>query len=345
VSKTPVIIVALVLVLLGGVAAGAVAYDRSHADRLAKGLTVNGVDVSGLTAREATARLQRVLLDPLQEPIVVDHGRKQWRLTAREARIASDVDGAVARALEVSRGGDLPTRVLRDLTGKELDEHVDSGITYSKPAVVRLLDRIRHDLERDPVSAKVTIDGAGPHRVSGRTGRAVLATQLHRKLRAAIVTPGAERRFSARTRKVQPKVTDKELEEKYATILIVDRPNFRIHLFKRLERAKTYRIALGKAGNDTPSGLYAIQNKAVDPVWHVPNSEWAGELAGKQIPPGPDNPIKARWMGIYDGVGVHGTSDRASIGHNASHGCIRMLEEDVIALYEQVPVGTPIYIS
>jgi lipoprotein-anchoring transpeptidase ErfK/SrfK len=56
------------------------------------------------------------------------------------------------------------------------------------------------------------------------------------------------------------------------------------------------------------------------------------------------NPLKARWLGIYDGVGVHGTSDRGSIGSNASHGCIRMLIEDVEALYDEVPVGTPTYI-
>jgi lipoprotein-anchoring transpeptidase ErfK/SrfK len=59
----------------------------------------------------------------------------------------------------------------------------------------------------------------------------------------------------------------------------------------------------------------------------------------------PSNPIKARWMGIYDGVGVHGTSDDASIGSRASHGCIRMHVPDVEELYDQVPVGAPIYIA
>jgi lipoprotein-anchoring transpeptidase ErfK/SrfK len=59
----------------------------------------------------------------------------------------------------------------------------------------------------------------------------------------------------------------------------------------------------------------------------------------------PENPLKSRWLGIYDGVGIHGTSDRASIGSNASHGCLRMLVEDVEDLYPQVPVGAPIYIA
>ena len=78
----------------------------------------------------------------------------------------------------------------------------------------------------------------------------------------------------------------------------------------------------------------------------MPNSAWAGDLAGKVIAgDDPSNPIKARWMGIYDGVGVHGTSDDASIGSAASHGCIRMHVPDVEELYDQVPVGAPIYIA
>jgi lipoprotein-anchoring transpeptidase ErfK/SrfK len=88
-----------------------------------------------------------------------------------------------------------------------------------------------------------------------------------------------------------------------------------------------------------------VQNKAVNPSWFVPNKPWAGSLAGKVIPPGPENPIKSRWMGIYDGAGIHGTSDTASIGTPASHGCIRMLIPEVEELYDQVPVRTPIYIS
>ena len=58
---------------------------------------------------------------------------------------------------------------------------------------------------------------------------------------------------------------------------------------------------------------------AANPAWYVPNSDWAGDLAGKVIAGNdPDNPIKARWMGFYDGAGIHGTADAASIGGAAS---------------------------
>jgi lipoprotein-anchoring transpeptidase ErfK/SrfK len=84
----------------------------------------------------------------------------------------------------------------------------------------------------------------------------------------------------------------------------------------------------------------------VNPAWHVPNSAWAGDLAGTVIPGGvPENPLKARWMGIFDGAGIHGTDATGSIGSAASHGCIRMLIPDVIELYDQVDVGAPVYIA
>jgi lipoprotein-anchoring transpeptidase ErfK/SrfK len=78
---------------------------------------------------------------------------------------------------------------------------------------------------------------------------------------------------------------------------------------------------------------------------NVPDEPWAGELRGRVIPPGPENPIKSRWLGVYDGVGIHGTAEEASIGTRASRGCIRMRIPEVKELYSPIPVGTPIYIE
>jgi lipoprotein-anchoring transpeptidase ErfK/SrfK len=50
-------------------------------------------------------------------------------------------------------------------------------------------------------------------------------------------------------------------------------------------------------------------------------------------------------MGFYDGAGIHGTADEASIGTAASHGCIRMTVRDVIDLYDRVPLHTPLSIA
>jgi lipoprotein-anchoring transpeptidase ErfK/SrfK len=129
-------------------------------------------------------------------------------------------------------------------------------------------------------------------------------------------------------------------------VLALNRSAFQLTLYKHLKVAKTYTVAVGQVGLETPAGLYHIENKAVDPAWHVPNSAWAGSLAGQVIPGGaPNNPIKARWLGIFAGAGIHGTTVSSSLGTAASHGCVRMSIPDVIELYPQVPVGTPIYIA
>jgi lipoprotein-anchoring transpeptidase ErfK/SrfK len=129
-------------------------------------------------------------------------------------------------------------------------------------------------------------------------------------------------------------------------VITVDRSAHRLRFYRNLKLVESYPIAVGKAGLETPAGLHSIQNKSVEPDWHVPKRKWAGKLAGKIIPGGrADNPLKARWMGIYDGAGIHGTDETSSLGSDASHGCIRMAVPAVKELYDRIPVGAPIYIS
>ena len=119
---------------------------------------------------------------------------------------------------------------------------------------------------------------------------------------------------------------------------------FTLRFFHHLRLERSYTVAVGQQGLETPAGLYHAQDKQVDPSWHVPNSAWAGSLAGQVIPPGPADPLKARWIGIFDGAGIHGTDEVSSLGHAFSHGCVRMAIPDVIDLYDRVQVGDPIYI-
>ncbi len=306
---------------------------------------VGDVDVGGLERGAAEAKLERELLDPLREPIVLRRWKRSWRLTAREARISADIAGSVDAAIERSREGFFVTRAARSLTGTEINAHLQPRTSYSKAAVIRLIDRVRADLERTPRDASVEFTASSVAPVPSRDGWAVRATSLHRKVRAAILSPQAKRKITVRVRRTKPKVTTAELSARYPTVITVNRDRFRLTLFKDLRPVKTYKIAVGQAGLDTPAGLYAIQDKQTNPSWHVPDSDWAGDLAGKVIPPGPDNPIKARWMGFFDGAGIHGTDALASLGTAASHGCVRMAVPDVVELFDRVDVGTPVHVA
>jgi lipoprotein-anchoring transpeptidase ErfK/SrfK len=144
---------------------------------------------------------------------------------------------------------------------------------------------------------------------------------------------------------VAPRWWTSTLTRHYGTYILVSRETFTLRLYKNLKLAKTYRIAVGRAGLETPAGEYTINDKQINPSWHVPLSSWAGALAGRVIPPGPDDPIKSRWLGFFDGAGIHGTVDTWSIGTAASHGCIRMTIPDVEDLYPRVPLHSPIYVG
>ena len=328
--------------LIGAVAA--YAYDSSNDDRIAKGVRVAGVDVGGLDTAEARARVKRRVADPLMDPIAVTHGDKRFTLSAADAGVRADVGGMVDEALEVSRDGGMVGRVARDLTGGREDARVKPRISYSKVAAARLVARVRKGLDRPAQDA--TINFPEMTQVSEKDGVEVEAGKLERRVRTALVSLGSARTVAAPTRVTKAKVTRDQLASKYPKLIVIDRGGFKLNFYRNLKLAKSYTIAVGQVGLETPAGLYHIQNKAVNAAWSVPNSAWAGSLAGQVIPGGaPNNPLKARWMGIFDGAGIHGTDQVGSLGTAASHGCVRMAIPDVVELYDQVEVQTPVYIA
>jgi lipoprotein-anchoring transpeptidase ErfK/SrfK len=341
-----IILVAFVAFLgIGGVA-GAYFYDDAHKNQIAEGVKVNGVPIGGMTRAEAEKKLSATLLAPLDRPVKVTYKDRTFTLSQKAAAIGIDIRGSVDKALKTSQQGDMFSRSWRNLRNQSLNTELAADVSYNNKSIDKLVKRVRTALERKPVDAKVDLSKGFIDEHGSKTGLRVKYNTLAKQVETTLLDPGNTETVKIQTSVVQPKVSTASLAKKYPAVLIVDRDSFKLTLYKNLKKAKTYGIAVGQVGLDTPAGLYTIQNKAVNPAWHVPNSAWAGDLAGKVISgDDPSNPIKARWMGIYDGVGVHGTSDDASIGSRASHGCIRMHVPDVEELYDQVPVGAPIYIA
>jgi lipoprotein-anchoring transpeptidase ErfK/SrfK len=247
--------------------------------------------------------------------------------------------------MAVSTDGNVFTRTWREVRGDALDADVEAKVAWDRSAVRRLVRRVKKKVTVEARDASIDLESGQVEPVASRDGLAV-KRGLRREIERELLDMGRRRMVRLRTKVVEPKVTTDELAEKYPAVIVVNRGSFQLTFYKNLKLHKTYGIAVGQVGLETPAGLYHIQNKAVNPAWSVPNSDWAGDLAGTVVPGGtPQNPLKARWMGIYDGAGIHGTDATGSIGTAASHGCIRMLIPDVIELYDQVPVGAPIYIA
>ncbi len=98
---------------------------------------------------------------------------------------------------------------------------------------------------------------------------------------------------------------------------------------------KIFRVAVGARTTPTPAGSFQVINRVEDPTWYG-----GADNPGVVVPPGPENPLGTRWIGLsLRGYGIHGTNVPGSIGKRASHGCIRMHKADVEALFELVRPG------
>ena len=333
----------IALVMLGAV--GAYAYDSTQKDKIAEGVTIAGVDVGGMDAEEAKSEVRRQLLAPLKGKLKVKLDDESWSLPGEKLKIRADVEQAVEEALEESQGGGLPSRLVRYVSGGELEKPVTAELDYSKSAINRFVRHVAEEVNRDPVDASVEPSSDSLNVVSGKAGLKLRDNKLTEDLEDAVLNANAPRTVVAKVRKTKPEVTKKEVASEYPSYLTLDRSTFTLRLWQNLENTKTYTVAVGAEGMETPEGVYEIEGMEENPTWYVPDSDWAGDLAGTGVPPGPSNPIKARWMAIYEGAGIHGTEETGSLGTAASHGCVRMAIPDVEELYEFVEVGTPIYIG
>jgi lipoprotein-anchoring transpeptidase ErfK/SrfK len=341
----------LLAVVVGGVvvllAAGTYAYDHSRRDLIAHGVTIDGLSVGGLHEAAARTKLDRFLTAHLDQPVTVRSGSRSWTLGARQADLKFDVANMAAQAVSASREGSIFTRTLRGLLGGSVKREVPLVVSYSHQAVRGLTAMVRAAVNRPPRDAQVVASASGLAEVPGQAGVTVDYRRLGGRIERALAAAGGSRTVMAPVHARRPAVTTSQLASKYPAYIIIDRGAFRLRLYEHLKLANTYEIAVGMEGLETPPGLHRIEWKQENPPWYVPNKAWAGALAGTVVPPGPADPLKARFMSFEGGAGIHGIdpSEYSTIGHDASHGCVRMRIPDVIALYSRTPVGTPVYIA
>ena len=300
---------------------------------IAPGVKAGGVDVGGQTIESAATNLDLALRPQLERPVDVIVGAESFRLDALGAKVKFDPLVTAKRAYYAGRD-------------KGPNAEVPLAYSWSKRALRAFAADIDKKVSRAPREASVKLTLRRMVVRPGKNGRTINEVSLARRLDLTFADMARPRALRAGLRPDRPTTTTAKLRRRYGTVITVDRKRFKLRLFKRLKLSKTYDIALGMAGNDTPPGQYRIQSRQVNPVWNVPNSDWAGALQGQTIPGGaPNNPLKARWLGVNGSIGIHGTAEEWSIGSRASRGCIRMRVRDVIDLYPRVPMGAPVLIK
>jgi hypothetical protein len=247
-------------------------------ERLPEGSTIAGIAVGGLGPNGARAELRRQLAPVYESPIEVRiHGR---RASKRTAVLGQDIryDDMVAAAYEqFDRGDPVHVRMMRTIDGSLLTAAVSD---------------LARPFRRTARNARVHFGLTHVARFRGRSGRAVNADELRRKLLSELRRPTGARRVWGHVVWVKPAVRRRDLPRLYPTYVSVSRAGRTVRLFKRLHLVRRYTVAVGAAGYDTPAGLHHVLSKQVNPTWYVPNRPWAGSLAGQTIPPGDSrNPL------------------------------------------------------
>ncbi len=284
------------------------------------GVTVAGLRVAGLISEPA----RRVIDEAFRRPVEVTYrGESTWIAPGRVGAHA-DVDAALAAALAATPGSAIAVPV-----------------GYSRAKVARIVEDLAKRYDRRPVAARVTgADAAGrPSFTPSRAGVSV-DVQATRKAIGELLASGTRRPLQLVTRTVPAKKT----VAAFGPVIVVTRAANTLRLYDGRKLVRTFPVATGQAIYPTPAGIWRIADKQRDPWWYPPTYDaWAKGL--KPVPPGPDNPLGTRWMGLNaPGVGIHGTDEPTSIGYSESHGCIRMQVPDAEWLFEHVRVGTPVVI-
>lgn len=168
-----------------------------------------------------------------------------------------------------------------------------------------------------------------------------------RKLAARLTT--LNKQYAASLRKLEPA----------GTYVVVDQTQNRLYL---MNDDKIVRSSVCSAGSgmilkasgsskkwvfDTPRGIFKVRNKLQNPIWKKP--DWAFVEEGKPLPTNPADRFESGTLGKYalyleDGYMIHGTLYTRLLGRSVTHGCIRLGAEDLQAVWDAAPIGTPVYI-
>ena len=323
--------------LCGGAAYAAIRYERAHADRIMPGVRIAGIDVSGMTRDEALDAVRTVVHDELRRSLTVTVGSEHWTVTPATLGRRAAVAAAVNRA--VRAGSELGTfdRAWHRFRSESLGIDIPLERRTTGSGVADFASMIAKRVFVAPVNAAIGITSSHDDITFERAhdGVKLNVAVAEDAIRAAL--SDGRRRVTLDTIKVAPKTT----EETLGATLVVRLNENRLYLYDGFEVVRSFSVATAKPGFTTPSGVWTIYDKKKDPTWYNPALDsWGADLPAV-IPGGPGNPMGTRAIYI-DAPGlirIHGTTDDASIGRYASHGCIRMHNSEIEQLYPMVDIG------
>jgi lipoprotein-anchoring transpeptidase ErfK/SrfK len=281
------------------------------------GVTIAGVAVGGLTPEDATAAVQQ----QFDQPLALAVGSTRVLVTPDLLGATPVIDRAIEKALVAQPNSAIPL-----------------GVTVVSGAIADFVAKLAQRFDRPAADSNLLLRHLRPWLSPERVGRKLDQRRAVRDINNALAA-GTRDELRLVTTVLKPKVTRRN----FGPVIVIRRNSNRLLLYDGMKFRRFFAVATGQHQYPTPLGRFKIVVKWKNPWWYPPDSPWAA--GQKPIPPGPDNPLGTRWMGLSaPGVGIHGTPSDASIGYSVSHGCIRMHIPQAEWLFNHVDVGTTVFI-
>ena len=332
--------VAFAVFMAAGAFAGAtVSYADSLEGRLLPGTTIAGLDVGSKTHAEALQIVRGALADELNRTIVVRWRAQTWEVKARDLGARNNAQ-AIIRSVAQSQAG-LTWQDWASLRwfGERADTAANVKVRYDRAAARRWVRAIAAAVNSEPVDSTMDVVGGDDVVISessvgykARERRAVAAVMKRLQGKNEPVD------LAVKIRKPEVKESD------FKQVLLLDQGDHRLTLHLDGEPADSWIVATGTGDYPTPLGRYSVTLKRYMPTWINPDPEGWGKDMPESIPPGEANPLGLRALNwsAPGAIRFHGTQAVDTLGTDASHGCVRMANEDVIELYDLVDVGAVI---
>jgi len=286
-------------------------------DVVPDGVTIAGVAVGGLAPQNAYAAVRAAF----ERPVTLVFQSHRVLAVPDSLGAVGFAEHAVSQALRSAPGTPVPLPV-----------------SVRPGPLRRYLRRLAARLDRAPVDATLAVRNGRPFVTRDRRGSRIDVEQALTRI-SGLLAGGRRGSVALPTHVLEPRVT----RLSFGPLIVIHRGENRLDLYRGDRLQREFHVATGQTSYPTPLGAFSIVVKWKDPWWYPPASPWA--VGERPTPPGPGNPLGTRWMGLSaPGVGIHGTPNSGSIGYSLSHGCIRMLIPQAEWLFDQVDIGTPVYI-
>jgi lipoprotein-anchoring transpeptidase ErfK/SrfK len=329
------------LLLIAGGAAAYVTYDfgQEYEGRIFPGTTVAGVDLSGMTRSEALAEVKATIEPQLTREISLTWKKKEWTTSPQELGARSNAKAAVTAAVAASRNASFLDQAQMKLLGEDMDFTRSVAITKPRKGAKELVASIAKDVNVEPVDAGIDYSTGWVEITQHRVGHELQADKATAALTKNLKGGSGDAQLALPVKTTQPETTADEFDQ----VLLTRIGENKLYLYENGEITHEWTVATGLPEYPTPTGLWEVTELRYMPTWVNPDPTGWGASMPASIPPGPGNPLGVRAINwSAPAIRFHGTDATYSLGYNASHGCVRMSNSDVIELYDMIEVGTPI---